>query len=338
MGESDCLILSNVRDSNQAIRQSGNQAIRQSGNQAIRQSGNQAIRQSGNQFKSMEIERLIDEAANILRRRGKISYAALKVGLSIDDSTMEIIRDELVDVLEIAVDKNGKVLVLKEEGDAQGSGRPDSETNQTTKMQNNVSDEGERRVLAVLFCDLVGSTQLSSKLDTEDLREVFKAYQRVVVEAIDEFEGYVAQFLGDGVLAYFGYPQIHESDALRAVKASLLTIEKLGKLNANLAKSYGIELAVRIGIHTGEVVIGNVGSEARTETLALGHVPNVAARLQSKAGEDQVIVSAETSALLKNRVSFECLGDFELSGVDGKQTLYRVVGLSDEVSLDPEGE
>ena len=144
--------------------------------------------------------------------------------------------------------------------------------------------DAERRQLTVLFCDLVDSTALASQLDPEDLREVVRAYQDTCAKVIARFEGHIAQYLGDGLLVYFGYPLAHEDDAQRAVRAGLGIVEALGQLNTRLAQERGVHLAVRLGIHTGLVVVGEVGGGTRQEQLALGETPNLAARLQGHRG------------------------------------------------------
>jgi class 3 adenylate cyclase len=137
--------------------------------------------------------------------------------------------------------------------------------------------EAERRQLTLLFCDMVGSTALASRLDPKDLREVLGAYHATVAEAISQFGGYVAKYMGDGVLAYFGYPQAHEHDAERAVRAGLALIERIGRL-----ESSGGTLASRVGIATGLVVVSDpIGSGDAQERGVVGETPNLAARLQA---------------------------------------------------------
>src|SRR5262244_1628923 len=138
--------------------------------------------------------------------------------------------------------------------------------------------EAERRQLTVLFCDLVNSTALATQLDPEELREVVRAYQDTCAKVIGRFEGTIAQYLGDGLMVYFGYPRAHEDDAPRAVRAGLGMVEALGQLNTHLGQERGVQLAVRLGIHTGLVVVGEVGGGTRQEQLALGETPNLAAR------------------------------------------------------------
>ena len=154
--------------------------------------------------------------------------------------------------------------------------------------------EAERRHLTVLFCDLVDSTTLAEHLDPEDLREVVRAYHQTCAAVIHQYDGYIAQYLGDGVLVYFGYPMAHEDDAQRAVRTGLGILRAMDSLNTRLALPPGDRLAVRLGIHTGLVVVGNVGAGARQEQLALGETPNLAARLQGIAAPNTLVISAAT--------------------------------------------
>src|SRR5207253_5478122 len=143
--------------------------------------------------------------------------------------------------------------------------------------------DAERRQLTVMFCDLVDSTTLSSQLDPEAYREVVCTYQRVCSEVIQRYEGHIAQLLGDGLLIYFGYPQAHEDDAHRAVRTGLGILAAMADLHTRLQQEQGVQLALRVGIHTGLVVVGAMGSGDRQEHLALGETPNIAARIQGRA-------------------------------------------------------
>jgi class 3 adenylate cyclase len=184
--------------------------------------------------------------------------------------------------------------------------------------------EAERRQLTVLFCDLVDSTTLASRLDPEDLREVVRTYQAAAAEVIQRFDGRIAQYLGDGLLVYFGYPQAHEDDAQRAVRTGLGIIEAMGRLNTRLGRELDVRLAVRVGIHTGLVVVGQMGGGGRHEQLALGETPNLAARLQGVAEPDSVVISAATHRLTQGL--FECrdLGPHTLKGISEPVSVYHV--------------
>jgi class 3 adenylate cyclase/tetratricopeptide (TPR) repeat protein len=188
--------------------------------------------------------------------------------------------------------------------------------------------ESERRSLTVLFCDLVDSTRLASRLDPEDFRDVVRAYHQTCTEVIQHFDGYVAQYLGDGVLVYFGYPVAHEDDAQRAVWTGLGLLEALEPLNTRLALPPEDRVAVRLGVHTGVVVVGDVGVGARQEPLALGETPNLAARLQTLAAPNTLVISAATYQLIAGYFTCEALGEQPLRGLAQPLRVYRVLGSS----------
>ena len=152
----------------------------------------------------------------------------------------------------------------------------------------------ERRQLTVMFCDLVGSTALSARLDPEDLREVVAAYHRAVADVVRSFDGFVAKYMGDGVLVYFGYPRAHEDDAERAVRAGLGVVDAVGRLDVKSGK-----LQARVGIATGLVVVGDlIGEGSAQEQSVVGETPNLAARLQALAEPDAVVIAAGTRRLV----------------------------------------
>jgi class 3 adenylate cyclase/predicted ATPase len=181
----------------------------------------------------------------------------------------------------------------------------------------------ERRLLTVMFCDLVDSTALSARLDPEDLRELIGDYHRAVSETVGRFSGFVAKYMGDGVLIYFGYPQAHEDDAERAVRAGLAVIEAIGKLPARE------DLRVRLGIATGLAVVGDlIGEGAAQERGVVGETPNLAARLQALATPNAVIVADSTRRQLGTLFEIVDLGAQALKGFAGEQRAWRVVGES----------
>jgi len=183
----------------------------------------------------------------------------------------------------------------------------------------------ERRQLTVLFCDLVDSTILATQLDPEELREVVQAYQRVCGEVIQRFEGYIAQYLGDGLLVYFGYPQAHEDDGQRAVHAALGMVDAMARLNHSLVQEQGVQLAVRLGIHTGLVVVGEMGGDGRQEPLALGDTPNMAARLQALAAPNTIVISGATYRLIQGFFNCRDLGPHVLKGISAPVPVYQVL-------------
>ena len=171
-------------------------------------------------------------------------------------------------------------------------------------------DTAERRQVTVMFSDLVGSTALSARMDPEDLREVISAYQKCVAETVGRFGGFVAKYMGDGVLIYFGYPQAHEDDAERAVRAGLELVAAVGSLKTHAA------LQTRVGIATGLVVVGDlIGSGASQEQAIVGETPNLAARLQGVAEPNRVVIAEGTRKLLGNLSELEDLGAQNLKGI-----------------------
>jgi class 3 adenylate cyclase len=179
--------------------------------------------------------------------------------------------------------------------------------------------EAERRQLTVLFCDLVGYTELSHRHDPEDLRDLLFAYQGVCESAIKRYDGVVARYVGDGIMAYFGYPQAHEEDAERSVRAALGIIDGIRQLNLQLAKR-GIELSVRIGIATGVVVVGD------SDGSLSGEAPNIASRIQAIAQPNTVVLAPETRRLALEYFQYRDLGEKSLKGLSAPIRAWQVVG------------
>lgn len=197
------------------------------------------------------------------------------------------------------------------------------------------SIDAELRQLTVMFCDLVGSTQLSERIDAEELTDVVRAYQETCGAVIRTLDGHVARYLGDGILAYFGYPRAHdEDDAIRGVSAALAILEELPSLNTRLAAGSAAlrarPLEVRIGIHTGIAVVGTIGSDPRRDEQALGHALNVAARLQALADPGSAVISAATRHLVGDAFVLEDMGTPALKGIADPMPVFRVVRASAE--------
>ncbi|MDY7020211.1 MAG: adenylate/guanylate cyclase domain-containing protein, partial [Cyanobacteriota bacterium] len=183
----------------------------------------------------------------------------------------------------------------------------------------------ERRQLTVMFCDLVGSTALSEELDPEELRELIQTYQETCAEVVLHYEGYIAQYLGDGILIYFGYPIAHEDDAGRAMRAALGIIRGISSLKLGCIANRCLKLSVRLGIHTGLVVVGEVGAGNKREQLAIGQTPNIAARLQGLAQPDTAVISPTTYRLVQNIFEFQSLGQHSLKGVSTPVEAYQLL-------------
>ena len=271
----------------------------------------------------------------LLRHERRITYRSLQYALDIDDTLLSEICEELR-LRRLAIDEEGKVLVDVMAADAVSHGPTIAPAEPSVNLSGDgqpaapesvySAPEAERRQLTVMFCDLVGSTDLSSRLDPEDLREVVRAYQETAAEVVARYEGHIAQYLGDGLLIYFGYPSAHEDDAQRAVHAGLGIVEAMAALNTRLIADRGVELAVRIGIHTGPVVVGEMGGGGRHENLALGETPNIAARLEGQAQSNTAVISQVTAQLVQRAFILEDLGSRELKGAPQPMRLYTVVG------------
>ena len=182
--------------------------------------------------------------------------------------------------------------------------------------------QGERRHITVLFCDLVGSTEIAAKLDPEDWREIVASYHQGATEAVDRFSGHVAQYLGDGILVYFGYPRAHEDDAQRAVLAGLAILDAMSALNSRIARKRHPKLAVRIGIHSGSVVVGDSSDK---QANVYGGAPNVASKVQNAAAPDSVCITGAVHHLVAGLFTVEDRGAQPLKGVEHPVQLYRVV-------------
>jgi class 3 adenylate cyclase/predicted ATPase len=184
--------------------------------------------------------------------------------------------------------------------------------------------DAERRQLTVMFCDLVSSTALSVRLDPEDLREVISAYHRAVADVVRSFDGFVAKYMGDGVLVYFGYPRAHEDDAERAVRTGLGLVDAVARLDVK-----AVELQARVGIATGLVVVGDlIGEGSAQEQSVVGETPNLAARLQAMAEPNAVVIAASTRRLVGDLFKYRDLGAVEVKGIAGPVPAWRVLGPS----------
>ncbi len=305
----------------------------------------------------MDFYAVLDEMVALLRQRGRVTYGALKRQFKIDDEYLADLKAELIEGQQVAIDEGGKVLVWKgvteQETGAQGIGESApkrTSSNADSGIESPMDqrlDTAERRQLTVMFCDLVGSTALSAQLDPEDLRAVVQRYQQACTKVVQQHDGYIAQYLGDGLLVYFGYPTAHEDDARRAVRAGLEIVQELrSQVPSPLRREgqgegencpQGQEtphpsplpqgargLQVRIGIHTGLVVVGEMGAAGRREQLALGETPNIAARLQGLADPNTVIISAATQRLIEEQFESQPFGSHVVKGLDTPIAVYHV--------------
>jgi class 3 adenylate cyclase/predicted ATPase len=250
-----------------------------------------------------------------LRSLGLGKYEAAFRENEIDETVLPSLTHETLKELGVtAVGHRLKLLdaIAALRGDTTARAASPEPTSTSTSPSRSPEDRAERRQVTVMFSDLVGSTALSARMDPEDLREVISAYQKCVAETVGRFGGFVAKYMGDGVLVYFGYPQAHEDDAERAVRAGLDLLTSVSGLKTREA------LQTRVGIATGLVVVGDlIGSGASQEQAIVGETPNLAARLQSLAEPNEVVIAENTRKLIGHLFELEDLGATDLKGIAG---------------------
>jgi len=258
---------------------------------------------------------------------GLAKHAPLFVEAEIDFGTLSDIEEEDLKELGLPLGPRKKIWgAIKRLGDVpETTTKPPIESHVSTSPSEATSpqSDAERRHLTVMFVDLVGSTEMATRMDAEDMRDVITGYQNTVAGVVSRYEGFVAKFMGDGVLCYFGWPRANEDDAERAVRAGLSIIDAVKKTKA----PNGSPLATRVGIATGVVIVGDlIGSGATQEAAVVGETPNLAARLQGVAGLNQLVVAKETQRLLGTIFELSPLGVQDLKGISGPVDAYLVEG------------
>jgi class 3 adenylate cyclase/predicted ATPase len=253
----------------------------------------------------------MQQIAEWLEKLGMSEYAELFVANRIDLSVLPELTDQDLKELGIVLGDRRKILraIAGHKSSETIAPNPESQAVNVARPQ----DAAERRQVTVMFSDLVGSTALSARMDPEDLREVISAYQKCVAATVQRYGGFIAKYMGDGVLVYFGYPQAHEDDAERAVRAGLELVAAVGALKTHAT------LQTRVGIATGLVVVGDlIGSGASQEQAIVGETPNLAARLQGIAEPNSVVIAESTRKLVGNLFELQDLGAQDLKGISGR--------------------
>ena len=251
------------------------------------------------------------DVASWLRSLGLEQYEATFRDNAIDDSVLPDLTDQDLEKLGVLLGHRRKL--LRAIANLQGTPKTAAGALGVRAAGDALPrDTAERRQVTVMFSDLVGSTALSARMDPEEFREVISGYQKCVAETVQRFRGFVAKYMGDGVLVYFGYPQAHEDDAERAVRAGLELVAAVGALKTHAA------LQTRVGIATGLVVVGDlIGSGASQEQAIVGETPNLAARLQGVAEPNSVVIAESTRKLVGYLFELEDLGPKEIKGITG---------------------
>ena len=260
----------------------------------------------------------MQQIAEWLDELGLSEHTERFVENKIDVAVLSLLTDEDLKEIGIPLGHRRKILAAINQGTRAAQPTPVAGPAPSTELKGR--DAPERRYMTVLFSDLVGSTALSASMDPEDLREVITAYQTCVAEAVARFGGFVAKYMGDGALVYFGYPEAHEDDPERAVRAGLELVSAVASLTTHSP------LQTRVGIASGQVIVGDlIGRGASQEQAIVGKTPNLAARLQSLAEPNTVVIAESTRKLLGDLFEYQDLGPKDLKGIDEPAPAWAVM-------------
>lgn len=286
----------------------------------------------------MNFDEVIAKVSAELRSEGRLAYRMIKRRYALGDEDLEDLKAYLIDARRVAVDEDGKVLVWCSKGEPaeRRATTPATYTPahlaeriraQQVALEARAGQEGERKTITVLFADLKGSTALLEGLDPEDARALLDPALRLMMDAVHRYEGYVAQALGDGILALFGAPLAQEDHAQRAVYAALAMQEALQRHADVVRLRHGVALAVRIGLNTGEVVVRSIRKDdLHTDYVPVGHSINLAARMEQMAAPGSILITEHTFKLVDGYVAVKALGETTVKGVDQPLAVYEVCG------------
>ena len=286
----------------------------------------------------MTFDAILAQVLDLLQHQGRVAYRALKVRFNLDDDYLEALKDELIYARRLAVDEDGRVLVWT---GATASVPPPAVPAQVqdraplSYTPKHLADkilttrsalEGERKQVTVLFCDIANSTPLAARLGPEAMHTLLNRFFELALDEVHRYEGTINQFLGDGFMALFGAPIAYEDHARRAVLAALGMQRHLTERRADFGLPPGEELAVRLGLNTGLVVVGSIGDNLRMDYTAVGDTTNLAARLQQSAPPGVILVSQTTSRLVQDQVYLEAIPLVQVKGKEAPVAAYKLLG------------
>jgi class 3 adenylate cyclase/tetratricopeptide (TPR) repeat protein len=284
----------------------------------------------------MDFYEVLDQVLDLLRQRGRVSYRALKRQFALDDAYLEDLKVEIIKVHQLAEDQDGAMLVWTGStttGPAKAQERvPLSYTPRHLAekiLTSRAALEGERKQVTVLFCDLANNTALAERLGPEAMHTLLNQFFALALGEVHRYEGTINQFLGDGFMALFGAPIAHEDHARRAVLAAVALRQRLYAGPTPLGQQYGVEVAVRMGLHTGLVIVGAIGDNLRMDYTAIGDTTNVAARLQQAAAPDRIVLSEATHRLIAGYCTTQPLGELLLKGKAEPVRAWEVVAVQE---------
>src|SRR5215510_12310790 len=263
----------------------------------------------------MDLLAVVEQVIELLRSRGRVSYRVLKLQLQLDDDAIEALKDELIYAQHVAVDEDGRVLVWTGDtaSDAAPAATPTPVPAQAPLtytpphlaekiLASKVALEGERKQVTVLFADLKGSLELLADRDPEEARKLLDPVLERMMEAVHRYEGTVNQVMGDGIMALFGAPLAHEDHAVRACYAALRMQDAVRRYSEELRRAQGVEVQIRVGLNSGDVVVRSIGSDLRMDYSAVGQTTNLAARMEQLAAPGSIRLTADTLRLAEGFV------------------------------------
>jgi class 3 adenylate cyclase len=292
----------------------------------------------------MNLLEVISQVRSFLEQNGRVSYRVLRRQFELDDETLEELKEELIDVQQVAVDEGGRVLAWV--GGEQQDDRADAAvSSQAAAPERDLASytpkhlaqriltsrsalEGERKQVTVLFADVKSSMELSEQLDAETWHRILDRFFQILADHVHRFEGTVNQYTGDGIMALFGAPIAHEDHAQRACYAALELREGLAEHAREVKREHGLNFSTRIGLNSGEVVVGKIGDDLRMDYTAQGHTVGLAARMQELASPDTIYMAGDAAALAAGYFELEDLGTFRVKGVAELVPVHELKGVA----------
>jgi len=283
----------------------------------------------------MDFYAVLDQALALLRQRGRVSYRALKRQFDLDDAYLDDLKVEIIEVQQWAVDQDGTMLVWT--GDTASAAAPEPVQAQVPLaytpsylaekiLTSRNALEGERKQVTVLFADLKGSMELLADRDPEEARQLLDPVLERLMAAVHRYEGTVNQVLGDGIMALFGAPLAHEDHAVRACYAALAMQEAIRRYSPEVRRTYGVEVQIRVGLNSGEVVVRTIGNDLHMDYSAIGQTTHLAARMEQLATPGSIRLTAETLRLAEGLIQVTALGPVPVKGLQEPVEVFELVG------------
>jgi class 3 adenylate cyclase len=289
----------------------------------------------------MSFEEILDQAMAMLQRRGRLTYGTLKRQFQLDDAALEDLKNELIEGQRLAIDERGNVLVWT--GAEAAPPHPDAFPTSGQEraplaytpsylaekiLTSRSALEGERKQVTVLFADLKGSMELLAERDPEEARQLLDPVLQRMMEAVHRYEGTVNQVMGDGIMALFGAPLAHEDHAVRACYAALAMQDAICCYSDEVRRTHGVEVQIRVGLNSGEVVVRAIGNDLHMDYSAIGETTHLAARMEQLAPPGTIRLTAATLRLVEGLMRVNALGPIPVKGLTAPVAVFDLVGAS----------